>query len=154
MGLEVTIRGAATYEQVAAQIRAEGRKDLSREMGLALTRAVEPVKVSIEREAAAVMPSGYVDLLTGSMRHRISRRNGGQSAQVVLRTYADGKKERRDVGSLNKGVLRHPLWGRKKTWYVTTIRAGFHDRGTEQAMDSAAEALGEVVDDFAARLIT
>jgi len=151
--LEVSIQGAATFQRVAAQMRAEGRKDLSRQMGVALSRAVEPIKVSIAREADRVMPSGYRDLLTGSLRHRLSRRNGGQQARVILATYADGKKERRDVGSLNKGALRHPLWGRKKVWYVTAITPGFHDRGVEDAAEEASEALAAVVDDFAARLI-
>ena len=153
MGLEVTITGAATLKQVAAQIRAEGRKDLSRQMSTALTRAVEPVKVCITKEAGSAMPSGYTALLTGSLRHRISRRSGGQQAQVILRTYADGKKERRDIGSLNNGVLRHPLFGRKKKWYVTAVRPNFHERGTDKAADAAAAELAGVVEDFAARLI-
>ena len=153
MALEVQIRGAATLGQVAAQIRAEGRKDLSREMGRALERAAEPVKKAITAEADKVMPSGYRELLTGSLRHRMSRRNGGQQAQVIIRTYADGKKERRDVISLEKGQLRHPLFGRKKVWYVTSIVPGFHARGVEGAADGASDAMIQVVEDFAARLI-
>lgn len=153
MSLEVTLSGAAMLHKVAAQIRDEGRKDLSRQMSVALGKAVEPLKVSITREAAAAMPSGYTDLLTGSLQHRMSRRNGGQMAQVTLRTHADGKKERRDLPSLEDGVLRHPLFGRKKKWYVTRVRAGFHKRGTEMAADNAVEALGQVVDRFAAKLI-
>jgi hypothetical protein len=135
-------------------MRAEGRKDLSREMGKALERAAEPVKKAITAEADKVMPSGYRELLTGSLRHRMSRRNGGQQAQVIVRTYADGKKERRDVISLEKGQLRHPLFGRKKVWYVTSITPGFHARGVESAADNAQDAMIQVVDKFAARLIS
>lgn len=153
MALEVQIKGAATLGQVAAQIRAEGRKDLSRQMGRALERAAEPVKRAITEEADKVMPSGYRELLTGSLKHRMSRRNGGQQAQVIIRTYADGKKERRDVISLEKGQLRHPLFGRKKVWYVTSITPGFHARGVEGAADGASDAMIQVVEDFAARLI-
>lgn len=153
MTLEVKIEGAATFAKVAAQIRAEGNKPLARQMGAALAKAVQPVKASITKEAAVAMPSGYTGLLTGSLRHRISRRTAGQQAQVLLATYADGKKERRDIGSLEDGALRHPLFGRKKKWYVTTVRAGFHKRGTENAMDEAVDAMEQVVDDFAKRLI-
>lgn len=153
MSLEVKIEGAATFTRVAAQMRAEANKPLARQMGNAIAKAVEPVKASITREAAAAMPSGYTALLTGSLKHRISRRHAGQQAQVLLNTHADGKQERRDIGSLEGGVLRHPLFGRKKKWYVTTVRAGFHKRGTENAMDEAVDALDEVVQDFAQRLI-
>jgi hypothetical protein len=135
-------------------MRAEGRKDLSKEMGRALSAAAVPVQASIKAEAAKVMPSegGYRDLLTGSLRHRMSRRAGGQVAQVILTTYADGKKERRDVVALNKGILRHPLWGDRDVWRVTKIQAGFHDRGTEQAMDKAQAAMLGVIEDYAGRL--
>lgn len=169
MALEVRITGAAAFHKVAAQIRAEGRKDLSREMASALSRVAEPVKRSIRAEAEKVMPSegGYRELLTGSLKHRQSRRAAGQRAQVIIATYADGTKERRDIVALNKGNLRHPIFGRsykyrtgaragsirRNGWAVTQIRAGFHDRGTDQAMDLAVKQLSEVVEDFAARLI-
>jgi hypothetical protein len=153
VALEVSIQGAAAYKRVAAQMRAEGNKDLSRKMSDALSRSLAPVRASIETEAGKAMPSGYRGLLTGSLRHRMSRRNAGQTARIILATYADGKQERRDVRSLNKGVLRHPLWGRKKVWYVTAITPGFHDRGVEDALEQAQDAMISVVEDFAARLI-
>ena len=153
MSLEVTVTGAATFTRVAAQVRAEGSKDLSRALGRALEKVTRPVTASITAEADKAMPSGYKELLTGSLRHRASRRNGGQQAQLIIRTYADGKKERRDLPSLEAGKLRHPLFGRKKVWYVTSVTPGFHRRGTELAADEATEALDKVVKDFAARLI-
>lgn len=153
MSLEVSIDGAATLHRVAAQMRAQGNKDLSKGMSAALSRATNPVRVSIDREAAAAMPSGYVALLAGSLRHRTSRRASGNRAQVILTTFADGKKERREIRSLEAGALRHPLFGRKKRWYVTHIRPGFHKRGTENAMDDARDAMLQVVRDYAAKLI-
>lgn len=150
-------------------MRAEGRKDLSRDMGRAISRATDPVRVAIAAEAEKVMPSegGYRDLLTASLRHRLSRRLGGQRAQIILATYADGTKERRDIVALNKGNLRHPIYGRsfrykvgaragsirRNGWAVTKIRPGFHDRGVAQAMELAADALMDVVEDYAGRLV-
>jgi hypothetical protein len=168
MALEVKITGAATFHQVAARMRAEGRKDLSRDMGAAIARAAEPVKVAITREAEKVMPNegGYRELLTGSLKHRQSRRLAGQQAQVIIATYADGTKERRDIVALNKGNLRHPIFGRsyrykvgaragsirRNGWAVTRIRAGFHDRGVAEAADLAQAQLIKVVEEFAGRL--
>jgi hypothetical protein len=169
VALEVRIEGAARLHRLAAQIRTEGRKDLSREMGRALSKAAEPISESVSKEAEKVMPNsgGYRELLTGSLKHKLSRRLAGQQARVVITTYADGTKERRDVVALNKGNLRHPVFGRSRKiktgnragtllanpWAVTKIRSGFHDRGTANAMDQAQAALMEVVDDFTARLI-
>ncbi len=168
MTLEVSIVGAATLKKVAAQMQAEGRKDLSREMGKALNQATQVVRVAIAEEADEVMPSegGYRSLFSRSLRHRVSRRNGGQSAQLILATYADGTSERRDIKALNRGVLRHPVYGRSRRvksgvragtiipnpWAVTTIRAGFHTRGTAKAMDLAQAELTDVIENYAGRL--
>lgn len=154
MSLEVRVNGAATLRRVAAQMRTEGDKDLSRAMSRALSKATDPLRDKIRESAAETMPSGYKALFTKSLRFRLQQRGGGQSASVSLATYADGKGERRDIGSLEGGRLRHPVFGRRHhSWAITSIRAGFHKRATENAMDDADEALSEVVQDYAQRLI-
>jgi hypothetical protein len=165
VSLEIRIEGAATLHRVAAQMRAEGRKDLSRVMGTALSQAADPVKVSIRTEADAAMPSrgGYRAVFSKSLKFRLQRRNGAQSASVQLITYASGEAERRDIVALNRGNLRHPVFGRSRRlsngsrrtnpWAVTSIRAGFHRRGTDHAMDEAQKRLGKVINDYAARLV-
>jgi hypothetical protein len=164
MALELRIEGAATLHRVAAQMRAEGRKDLGRAMGSALSRAADPVKSSIRESAAQTMPSGYSGLFSKSLRFRLDRRNGAQQATATLITFADGTSERRDVRALEAGRLRHPVFGRGRRlrsgshktnpWAVTNIRPGFHRRGTVHAMDEAQKQLGKVINDYAERLAT
>lgn len=147
-------------------MRAEGRKDLSKAMGRALSNAAEPVKRSIRSSAAQTMPKGggYDAAFGKSLRFRVQQRGGGNSATVSLITYADGVSERRDIKALEGGKLRHPVFGRSSSgrrkgervahpWAVTSIRVGFHRRGTDQAADRAADALEGVVKDYAQRLI-
>jgi hypothetical protein len=169
MALEFRIEGAATLHKVAAQIYAEGRRNLAREMGTALSKAADPVKVSIRTEAEATMPKhgGYSAVFSKSLRFRLERRNGVQQATAQLITYADGQGERRDIVALNRGNLRHPVFGRGRRltqgvrkgnnianpWAVTSIRAGFHKRGTDHAIEEAQKQLGKVVDGFAKRLV-
>lgn len=169
MALEIQISGAATLHKVAAQIRAQGSKDLSRQMGTALGKAADPLKVSIRAEAEKTMPGrgGYSAVFSKSLRFRLERRNGAQQARVNLVTYADGQGERRDIRSLEGGRLRHPVFGRGRRikrgptagthkanpWAVTSIRPGFHKRGTDHAMDEAQKQLVDVVEDYAHRLI-
>lgn len=165
MSLEFRIEGAATLHKVAAQIYAEGRRNLAREMGTALSKAADPVKVSIRTAAEATMPKhgGYAGLFSKSLRFRLERRNGQQQATAQLITYADGTKQRRDIVALNRGHLRHPVFGRShrlsngsrrtNPWAVTSIRAGFHKRGTDHAIEEAQKQLGKVVDGYAKRLI-
>lgn len=166
--LEVRIRGAANLRRVADQIRTEGRKPLAREMANAISKAIEPVKLSIAREADEVMPSrgGYQSTFSRSLGFRQSRRTSGNSATVILLVYASGAKERRDINALNRGSLRHPVYGRShkikrgvrtgtirpNPWTVTRIRPGFFDRGTDKAMGEAEKGLLQVIDDFVERI--
>ena len=153
MGLDVRISGAEQLRKVAAQIQATGDKGLGREMGRALNKAIEPIKTAIAESAAESMPSGYRGVLTASLKHRRTQRTAARTASLKLTTFAPGKRERRDVVRLNKGQLRHPVFGRRrKPWTTTSIRPGFYDRGTRRAMAEAEQRLGVVLDDFARRL--
>jgi len=155
MALEVRISGAQDFKKLAAQIRTEGRKDLSRQLDKALARTVVPVEKSIKLESAQTMPKsgGYAGEMSRSLRFKTQKRTGGNSASYSLITYADGKAERRDIRALEAGNLRHPIFGNRKTWALTKIRPGFHKRGTDNAADEAAQQMDEVVREFAARLI-
>jgi hypothetical protein len=161
MGLDFQVDGQAQLRKLAAHIRATGNKGLGREFARALEKAVEPVKKSIVASAEQTMPSGYRETLTRSLKHRRTTRASARQASVRLATYGDGKSERRDLPALNKGTLRHPVFGRSRPtrkgrksnpWAVTSIRAGFHDRAIEDAGDKAEQALRGVLDDFAERL--
>lgn len=159
------MEGAATLHRVAAQIRAEGRKDLSREMSKALSEATRPVQRAIRASAAETMPrqGGYNAAFDAGLAFRVNRRNRTNEASVNLITYSEGDQERRDIRSLEGGKLRHPVYGRSRPgarkgerwanpWAVTKIRAGFWKRGTDQAADEAQAALTEVAESLAKRL--
>ncbi len=162
--MEFDIVGRVRLHEVAKAVRATGDKGLGREMSRALARTTVPIQTEIDAEAAKVMPvrGGYQAVLSKSLHHKTSQRTGSRSATVRLITYADGTGERRDVERLEKGELRHPVFGRSRTvrgrgrvpnpWAVTRIRSGFHQRGTDSAADEATKQLGDVLDDFAARL--
>ena len=165
MSLDIRVLGAANLHKVAAQIRAEGRKDLAREMSAALTKATEPIRRAIRASADQTMPreGGYQAAFDKSLRFRNSRRNQANQATVNLTTYADGSSERRDIKALEAGRLRHPVFGRSRPgrrkgervanpWAITSILAGFHKRGTDGAIDEAEQELVKVVDDLAERL--
>lgn len=167
--LETRIEGAAQFKRLAAQIRKAGNEDLGKEMAQALNRVAEPIKVEVTKETLASMPSegGYQALMSKSLKHRISRRVAGKTAQLLVRTYADGTNERRDIQRLNKGELRHPVYGRsrrikvgvrkgtiiKNPWSVTEIRGDFYRRGTDRAGAVAQKELMVVLEDLAERMV-
>jgi hypothetical protein len=166
MAIEVRVSGAASLHELAARMRAEGQKSLSRQMSSALTKAADPLKAKIKEEASEVMPrdGGYQATFDKSLRFRVGRASQESDADVTLTTYADGTSERRDIRALNKGNLRHPVWGRSRPgarkgerhtnpWAVTTIRSQFWDRGVAGAMDEAEKQMLLVIDEYAHRLL-
>jgi hypothetical protein len=150
-------------------MREQGARDLSREMGAALRKAAEPVQESIRHETEEAMPrrGGYRSVLSRSLRFRTSRREGSQTATFRVITYADGTRERRDIRALNNSKLRHPVYGRSRRirsghragtilanpWAVTSVHGGFFQRGTEQALAGVEDALLQVIQDYADRLV-
>lgn len=160
--MDVRITGADQLRKLAAHIKATGDKGLGRQMAAAMEKAVRPISSAITASAAATMPSGYRGALTRSLKHRRSTRTATRQASVRLATYAPGVAERRDLPALETGRLRHPVFGRSRPlkaggrkanpWATTTIRPGFHRRGTEQAGPAAETALLQVLDDFTNRL--
>lgn len=163
MGLAVQIQGRAEIRRLIAQVKATGDKGMARQMSAALRGTLKPVEAAIRREADAVMPEsgGYREVLSKSLKFRAAGRASQRSATVMLKTYADGTGERRDIEALEDGILRHPVHGRSRMvrgrrvpspWAVTKIRAGFHQRGTDNAGDEAEKRLAVVLDDFASRL--
>lgn len=166
--LEVTISGSAQLRAIADQIRATGDRGLGREMATALQRAAEPVKNATREEYASGLPSegGYAATFTKSMRWRTTTRAQARTASFRLLLFSDGSHERRDIGALEGGRLRHPVYGRSRRikrgpragtaqgnpWAVTTIKGGYFRRGTNRAADDAEREMGKVLDDFTQRL--
>lgn len=165
MSLDVRIKGAVDLHKAAAQIRAEGNKDLAKEMSRGLSRAIEPVRKKIRSSAGETMPreGGYNAAFDKSLRFRMAHRNGANQSALSLTTFADGSSERRDIRSLEGGNLRHPVFGRSRPgprkgertanpWSVTKIRDGFWKRGTDSAMDEVEKEIGKVADGLLDRL--
>lgn len=161
MGLDIRIAGVDEVLKLARHIKATGDKGLGRQMAKALNEAVEPVKTAIAESAYKTMPSGYRATLTASLRHRRTQRTAARQASLRLTTLGEGVREQRDLVRLNRGELRHPVFGRsratargrrKNPWATTRILPGFHDRGVKDAGPEAEKRLGKVLDDYAARL--
>lgn len=164
MGIEVSVEGGERLRSFATQMRAASQAGLGKEMAAGLRRATKPISASIRDEWERVGPGsgGYRELVSRSLRFRNTIKNNSRTASVTLVTFADGTKQRRDIQALERGVIRHPVFGRSRPgrrgerlanpWSVTTIAPGFHKRGTDAAIDRAEREMGAVLDDFAARL--
>lgn len=146
MGFEVKVAGGAQLRQVQNQLRAVGDKGLGKQMGKALRTAARPLQPAVRKEAVAAMPSGYGPTLSRSLRFRTAIKETRHTADVLVRVFGDGRRERRMVPALNRGRLRHPLYGNRNWWFDQRVRPGFVDRPADRLMPNIAREMNAVID--------
>lgn len=146
MGFNLRVDGHRNLSSVRQALREVGDKGLGRQMGQALKRAAEPLGKAVQAETK-VLPSGYAPLMSRSLRWRMAVRSQRDSAHVEWRVHADGQRERRDLPAVNRGVLRHPVWGRRRSpWVAQRVRSGVVDRPVDRLMPDVTREMQRVVD--------
>ena len=147
IGLAMT--GGPELRYVAGLLRKAAVKDLKAEMRKGQRKAFAPLEKDIKLEAAAALPhlGGYAAVMAKAVK--VSVRTGFATTVFTVRIYARGKADLRDVRAVNNGIVRHPLFGNRRRWYVTSVRPGFVDRPVDRnwdrVVDESADAVGRVL---------
>lgn len=146
--MEVRITGGRDLYTVSHALKAIGDKGLGKQMSKALTDASRELRPAIKASAAQLMPhsGGYATVLSRSLRFRQTVHVTRTTGRVVFKVHADGRRERRDVPSLNRGRLRKPLYGNRNRWYDQRVRPGFVDRPVDRLAPDIARKMNAVVD--------
>lgn len=153
--LNARVEGAWKLYKVAADIRKAGDMDMKRELYRGLNRATKPLKEAVKMAVPTHMPSGYAPLVSRSIRVRTSIRASKAKTAITIRATAKGAREKRDLRALDRGLLRHPVFGRTRLvrkgkslvpepnpWAAQGIRPGFF---TETLQDNADVVRTELV---------
>lgn len=146
------IGGQAELRRVQGLLAGSG-EELKAELLKQTRAAVKPIKREIPAEALTRMPSGYGPILAKSTKVT-TRVTGGDTIKGVVKVKAQGKREQRDIKSLDTGMLRHPLFGDRGHWYRQTVKPGFVAdpvkwtkkrviKGAEDAADKVANTIAK-----------
>lgn len=149
MAFTLRVDGHRNLGSVRQALRDVGDRDLSRMMSRGFQRAAKPLKPAIQASALRVLPKagGYAELMAQSVRVRTAVRERSGFATVTITVYGDGKAEKRDVPRINKGTLRHPVYGRRrKAWVDQKVRRGFVDRPVDGLSPDIAREMRAIVD--------
>lgn len=154
---------ARELRALAMAIKKAGDQPLAARMRRGLIAATDGVDAEVKAAFADAMPSGYRDDLTRSMRVRTSVRTGSYDARVSVVVFADGTRERRDVPSLNRGRLRHPVWGRARTlksgarqqnpWATTRVPPRAFDKTVDAAHARVVDRMRAVLADISDQIM-
>jgi hypothetical protein len=145
----------AELRYFAAKLRKAAARDLTRVLKRAQRNAVKPLQKEIKTEALASLPKRGGHNATMSKAVKTSVSGGTPGRPLIVRVYARGKVEERDVAAVNAGRLRHPVFGHRGTWKVTRVRPGFVDRPVDKLADKVLEAsadeVGQLLEEIARR---
>lgn len=148
------VSGLNQLAEVARTARLAGG-ELTPKIKRGIAKIGPPAKQAVIASAEEKLPhrGGYADLMAKSLKVRVKTDLGFTTAGVTIVTYASGKGERRDVVAVNRGILRHPVWGhRRRAWVAQKIKSGFWDDAMQKVENDAYERVREVVDETARTL--
>ena len=135
--MPITGTSASELRYQASKFRKAAARDLTRVLKRAQRNAVKPLQAEIKAEALASLPKrgGYNAVMAKAVK--VSATGGTPGKPLIVRIYARGKAEERDVVKVNDGILRHPTFGRRGTgqWRTTRVRPGFVDRPVNKLAD-------------------
>jgi len=152
MPVDIRIEGADKFARLAKALRQIGDTELRRELYAGMNRAVKPLTESVRGATRRYLPDRYADELSETLRVR-PRRRAGRDPGVSLTGSAKTRRGKdRDLRALNRGVLRHPLYGNREHWFNQPVKAGWWDGPLTDGADEVRQELVNVLDDIGKKL--
>lgn len=145
---ELIIKGAEDLEKLGRALKQVGDRELRKELLAALRAATKPMKAAVQASARENLPSrgGFADLVAAS---RFTTKNRLSGKNVGMRFEA---KNKHDIKALDRGRLRHPLYGNKDHWFTQTVQAGWFSTPIEEMSGEirveVSQALARVAEKF------
>ena len=128
------------YKQFAAKLKGADAK-VKRAIRKRLKEAGKPLGEHTRDEGSDAMPSG------GGLRDRLL---GAPVATAMLASGVNvwvGNRRKSQFVGLNKGVLRHPVWGRMKTWRSQAVPEGTYSEAWQDVPPDVRAKFDQVLTD-------
>ena len=132
------------YQKLAKALQAAGTKEMRTRLRKIMSEETKPTRKKIRQSAIDNLPSG------GGLNKWAARtpnvntdfREKSAGVRIVM------AKKGHDLQALNRGRLRHPLFGNRKHWYTQTIAPGFFTKPIEDDADALRERIRAAVEKY------
>lgn len=137
---------ASDVAELAARLRVAD-KVVARNIRKQIRTIAEPLAEVVLDEGSEPMPvrGGLRARLLASGKFSVSVTKSGVA--LTLRTKAAG------LGALNRGSLRHPLFGSRSVWFQQSVPAGTYTDAVDRHKGVVVDAVAVAVDDALRELI-
>jgi hypothetical protein len=149
---ELRIEGAAKFGTLAKALKQAGDKELRKELYAGINRAVKPLSESVKVETKNYLPRRYAFELAKSLKVKARRRAGRDPSVRLVGQAKTPRGKERDLRSLNRGRLRHPLYGNRGYWYNQEVPPNWWDDPLLEGVEPVREELVNVLEDIAHKL--
>lgn len=152
MPVDLNVHGAAKLGAVAKRLKETGDKDLRKELYRGIQRAGKPARLAVVETARNVLPQrgGANEYIAKALKTRISTlANRSNDAAVRLTASRKGT----DLRSINRGRLRHPVFGNRKAWANTNVPKGWVQTAVVEQVPEIRREIVKVLDDVAEKML-
>ena len=142
--LDVKVMGAESLSRLARDLKAAGERDLRRELLKGVQRAAKPAKEAAKKAALEELPDvgGLAAEIAGSKFSAKTNTGRNPSVRITAKGRPNRSGREHDLRSLDRGRLRHPLYGNRGHWYNQAVKP---DWFTEAMKKQAPEVRKEIV---------
>ena len=168
--MDVDIRGDEQLARLYQRVKSTADGDLRKELLKGIRHAVKPLTAKIKNAAE--------DHLPGELGRQIkrasivSRTRPTASSQPDVGVRVIGQKDRdqskanrrglkglskpssryMDIAAMDKGTIRHPLFGNRNHWYEQQVKPGFWTKTIDLQAESIERDLVQIMDEVAEKL--
>jgi hypothetical protein len=125
----IEIKGAEQLAALSTKLKAAGDRELKRELSKGITQAMKPVPAAARASALKTLPRrGGLAQRVAKSQMRTVRRAGNRTAGIRLQA-----KDAYRLGLLDRGFVRHPVFGNRDVWRGQRVNMGWWTTPTEAA---------------------
>jgi hypothetical protein len=140
--------GAEQLAALAKRLREAGENELRKELLRALREINKPIIADIRANARRTLPQrgGLAEVVAKS---KIATRTRASGPRAGIQIRGTGKVR---ISAINKGKVRHPVFGNKKNWAEQKVKPGWFDEPIEANLPKVRESLVEAMDNIAQKI--
>jgi len=146
--VSIRVEGGNALGELAAALRSAGQGELIRELGSDLHREAEPIPAAVRQAAHNLLPeAGGLAGLVADSRMGVSVQTSTREAKVTVAAVSG-----MDLPRIDKGRVRHPVFGNREHWETQSVPPGFFTRtvmaraaGFRSAAERAVQRLADKI---------
>lgn len=132
---------ASEYKAFAQKLKAAD-KSVARSLRKRLREAGKPLSEGVLEDGPDGLPS------SGGLADWLRQSKGTVSITQARLEIKLSRGGRHDLGAINRGQLRHPLFGNRRVWFAQSVEAGTYDKAFEKHAEQALPEVERVLDDI------